>query len=75
MKRWLSAVVVAALLASPLAQAKRLGGGTSVGKQSANVTQRSTATSPTAPAAPAAAPAPSVTKTPAPAPAAITDCP
>lgn len=73
MKRWLSAVVVAALLASPLAQAKRLAGGTSVGKQSTNVTQRSTASTPSAPAAPA--PAPNVAKTPTPAPAAPTPAP
>ena len=60
MKTLLSALFVLALVfAQPEAQAKRLGGGKSVGQQSSNVTQRS-ANPPAAPGAPtqnAAAPA------------------
>jgi len=55
------------------AEAKRLGGGKSVGKQSSNVTQREAASAPAAPAAPAApsvAPAQAAPKPVAPAPAA-----
>ena len=61
-KMWsivLSAVMALTLtLAGADAEAARLGGGKSVGKQSSNVTQReTTAARPAAPAAPAAAPA------------------
>ncbi|MCZ2408028.1 MAG: 39S ribosomal protein L45 [Burkholderiales bacterium] len=53
MRTFLSALFVLALLAvQPEAEAKRLGGGRSVGQQSGNVTQRS-ANPPAAPAAPA----------------------
>lgn len=56
MKNWIALVVALTLaMAAPLAEAKRMGGGSSVGKQSSNVTQRQ------APAQqqPSAAPAPS----------------
>ncbi|HNM41169.1 MAG TPA: Tim44 domain-containing protein, partial [Giesbergeria sp.] len=60
MKTLLSALFVLALVfVQPEAQAKRLGGGKSLGQQSSNVTQRD-ATPPAAPGAPtqnAAAPA------------------
>ena len=60
MKTLLSALFVLALVfAQPEAQAKRMGGGKSLGQQSSNVTQRG-ATPPAAPGAPtqnAAAPA------------------
>lgn len=67
MKIWtaiFSVVLVMTLMlsASP-ADAKRLGGGTSIGRQSSNVTQRQ-ATPPPAPGAPAAAPAPMAPKKP-----------
>ena len=71
MKIW--TVVFSALLAVTLmfagaeAEAKRLGGGSSIGKQSSNVTQRQAggaAVKPAAPAAPAAAPAPVAPKRP-----------
>jgi len=58
MKLWTLALSLALALGGVNAEAKRLGGGTSVGKQSSNVTQRQAA--PAAPAAPtqnAAAPA------------------
>ncbi len=61
MKIWsamLAAVVTVTMaLGSVDAEAKRMGGGKSVGKQSSNVTQRE-ATPPNAPAAPAAQAAP-----------------
>ena len=61
MKIW--SIIFSAMLALTLsfagvnAEAKRLGGGGSVGKQSSNVTQRQAAPPAAAPAAPAAAPA------------------
>ena len=61
MKIW--SIIFSAMLAFTLsfaglnAEAKRLGGGGSVGKQSSNVTQRQAAPPAAAPAAPAAAPA------------------
>ncbi|TFI47162.1 Tim44 domain-containing protein, partial [Diaphorobacter sp. DS2] len=52
MKLW-SVVLVAMLAVVHLdADARRLGGGKSIGKQSSNVTQRDAATPPAAPAAP-----------------------
>jgi predicted lipid-binding transport protein (Tim44 family) len=51
MKFWTLALLLALALGGVNAEAKRLGGGTSVGKQSSNVTQRQAA--PAAPAAPA----------------------
>jgi len=54
MKVWSVILVCAMVLPSHDAWAKRLGGGSSLGKQSSNVTQRNTA--PTAPAQPAQAP-------------------
>ena len=74
MKIW-SALMAAVLtlsmaLMAPEAQAKRLAGGKSVGKQSSNVTQREAAppaaqpAPPAAPAAPAATPAPAAQKKP-----------
>jgi predicted lipid-binding transport protein (Tim44 family) len=69
MKTLLSALFVLALVfAQPEAQAKRMGGGKSLGQQSSNVTQRG-ATPPAAPGAPtqnAAAPAKPATPTAAP---------
>lgn len=60
MKIWsaiLSAVLALTLtLAGPSADARRLGGGSSFGKQSSNVTQRQVAPNGARPAAPAAAP-------------------
>ncbi|WP_119965456.1 Tim44 domain-containing protein [Simplicispira lacusdiani] len=72
MKKLLPALFVALLMVStPEVEAKRMGGGKSVGQQSSNVTQRS-ATPPNAPAAPAqsATNAPAKPATPAAAPAA-----
>lgn len=70
MKLWMLALSLALALGGVNAEAKRLGGGTSFGKQSSNVTQRQAA--PAAPAAPtqnAAAPAkPAPAAAPAPAP-------
>ncbi len=61
MKFWSAITAIAMTLALTLggadAQAKRLGGGQSVGKQSSNVTQRQAAPAPATPSAPAAAPA------------------
>lgn len=79
MKLWSVALVAMLALAHPDADARRMGGGKSLGKQSSNVTQRESATpppaSPGAPAQnaatqnPAAKPAaPANTATPAPAP-------
>lgn len=48
-KLWVATLTAALLLAQPLAEAKRLGGGGSMGRQSSNVTQRQ-ATPPAAPA-------------------------
>ncbi|MBV2163941.1 MAG: 39S ribosomal protein L45 [Comamonas sp.] len=48
-KLWVVTLTTALLLAQPLAEAKRLGGGGSIGRQSSNVTQRQ-ATPPAAPA-------------------------
>lgn len=72
MKKLLPALFVAFLMVStPEVEAKRMGGGKSLGQQSSNVTQRS-ATPPNAPAAPAqnATNAPAKPATPAAAPAA-----
>lgn len=71
MKKLLPALFVALLMVlHPEAEAKRMGGGKSIGQQSSNVTQRS-ATPPNAPAAPAqnATNAPAKPATPAAAPA------
>jgi predicted lipid-binding transport protein (Tim44 family) len=69
MKLWMLALSLALALGAANAEAKRLGGGKSVGKQSSNVTQREAA--PTAPAAPTqSAAAPAKPATPAAAPAA-----
>ncbi len=66
MKLWTLALSLALALGAANAEAKRLGGGKSVGKQSSNVTQREAA--PAAPAAPAQnAAAPAATKPAAPA--------
>ena len=46
---WVLTLTVAMLVAAPLAEAKRMGGGSSLGRQSSNVTQRQ-ATPPAAPA-------------------------
>lgn len=61
-----TALVMTLALVGVNAEAKRLGGGTSLGKQSSNVTQRQAAPtkSATPPAAPAAAPAPVAPKRP-----------
>jgi predicted lipid-binding transport protein (Tim44 family) len=70
MKFWTLVLSVALTLGAANAEAKRLGGGRSIGKQSSNVTQREAA--PVAPAAPTqntAAPAKPSTPTTAPAPA------
>lgn len=48
-KLWVLTLTVAMLVAAPLAEAKRMGGGGSFGRQSSNVTQRQ-ATPPAAPA-------------------------
>lgn len=70
MKFWTLALSLALALGGVNAEAKRLGGGTSFGKQSSNVTQRQAA--PAAPAAPtqnagaAAKPAPAAAPAPAP---------
>jgi len=70
MKFWTLALTLALALGGVNAEAKRLGGGTSFGKQSSNVTQRQAA--PAAPAAPtqnaATAPKPAPAAAPAPAP-------
>ncbi len=70
MKLWTLALAVTLALMGVNAEAKRLGGGTSVGKQSSNVTQRQAA--PAAPAAPtqnaATAPKPAPAAAPAAAP-------
>lgn len=72
MKVWTAILVCAMALGSHEAWAKRMGGGSSFGKQSSNVTQRSTA--PTAPAPTSPTPTQGVTQNaatrPAPAPAA-----
>ncbi|MDD2546721.1 MAG: Tim44-like domain-containing protein [Burkholderiaceae bacterium] len=52
-KLWSLALVAAMALVHPDADAARLGGGKSVGKQSSNVTQRETGAQPAAPGAPA----------------------
>ena len=57
-----TAVALVLTLAGPVAEAKRLGGGSSVGKQSSNVTQRQAA--PNTPAAAPAAAAPMAPKRP-----------
>jgi predicted lipid-binding transport protein (Tim44 family) len=51
-KVWVATLAAALIVMHPLAEAKRMGGGGSIGKQSSNVTQRQ-ATPPAAPAAPA----------------------
>lgn len=51
-KVWVATLAAALIVMHPLAEAKRMGGGGSFGKQSSNVTQRQ-ATPPAAPAAPA----------------------
>lgn len=53
-KVWVATLTAALIVMHPLAEAKRMGGGSSLGKQSSNVTQRQ-ATPPAAPAAPARA--------------------
>lgn len=53
MKLWSVALVAMLALAHPDADARRMGGGKSVGKQSSNVTQRETSTAPASPSAPA----------------------
>lgn len=64
MKVWSVVLVAAMVLVHPMAEAKRMGGGSSLGKQSGNVTQRSTPPAATPrpaqqqQAAPAAAPRP-----------------
>lgn len=68
MKFWSLALSLALALGAVNVEAKRLGGGKSVGKQSSNVTQReaapaqNTAAPKPAPTAPAAAPAPAPRK-------------
>ena len=68
MKIWstlsLVALTVAMVLTGADAEAKRMGGGKSVGKQSSNVTQREAAPAAAKPAAPAAAPAAAAPKRP-----------
>lgn len=68
MKLWTVALSLVLALGSVDAQAKRLGGGKTIGKQSSNVTQREAAPAPVKPAQNAAAP--TTPATPAPAPAA-----
>ena len=53
MKLWSVVLVAMLAMVHPDADARRLGGGKSVGKQSSNVTQREAATAPAAPGAPA----------------------
>lgn len=67
MKLWSLALTLALAFGAVDAEAKRMGGGKSVGKQSSNVTQREAA--PAAPAAPAQAAKPAPAPTPAAAPA------
>lgn len=67
MKLWSLALTLALAFGAVDVEAKRLGGGKSVGKQSSNVTQREAA--PAAPAAPAQAAKPAPAPTPAAAPA------
>jgi len=68
MKIWstlsLVALTVALVFTGADAEAKRMGGGKSVGKQSSNVTQREAAPAAAKPAAPAAAPAAAAPKRP-----------
>jgi predicted lipid-binding transport protein (Tim44 family) len=68
MKIWstlsLVALTVAMVFTGADAEAKRMGGGKSVGKQSSNVTQREAAPAAAKPAAPAAAPAAAAPKRP-----------
>ena len=73
-KVWAVTLAAALVVMHPLAEAKRMGGGGSVGKQSSNVTQRQSTppaapTAPAAPARPAQQPAQNTTA-PSPAPAA-----
>jgi len=83
MKVWAVILSCAMAFSSPEAwAAKRLGGGTSIGKQSTNVTQRNTSTPSTqsapAPSQPATAPGATASQPAAAAQAAapkITDCP
>lgn len=51
-KVWVATLAAALIVMHPLAEARRMGGGGSIGKQSSNVTQRQ-ATPPAAPSAPA----------------------
>lgn len=51
-KVWVATLAAALIVMHPLAEARRMGGGGSIGKQSSNVTQRQ-ATPPAAPVAPA----------------------
>ena len=51
-KVWVATLAAALIVMHPLAEARRMGGGGSIGKQSSNVTQRQ-ATPPAAPTAPA----------------------
>ena len=64
MKFWISILALALTLASVTAEAARLGGGRSIGRQSSNVTQRQTA--PAQGAARPTAPAPTAPAVPAP---------
>lgn len=70
MKFWSLALSLILALGVVDVEAKRLGGGKSVGRQSSNVTQREAAPAPAAPTQNKAAPAPASPATPAPAPAA-----
>ena len=69
MKFWSLALSLILALGVVDVEAKRLGGGKSVGRQSSNVTQREAAPAPAAPTQNKAAPAPASPATPAPAPA------
>ena len=53
MKLWSVVLVAMLALAHADADARRMGGGKSIGKQSSNVTQRESATPPATPGAPA----------------------
>src|SRR6218665_760720 len=65
MKLWSVVLVALLVLAHADADARRLGGGKSMGRQSGNVTQREAATPPASPGAPAQNAAKPATSTPA----------
>jgi len=65
MKFWAAVLCVTLMLGGVDAEAKRLGGSRSLGKQSSNVTQRAAPTAPAQNAAAPAAPAPTPVATPA----------